>query len=145
MKVGVLATMIFGALIGYPIASLAGLAPDADGDGVPNVIDKCMTDSRNVAMSCDTDTDGYGNVCDGDFNQNGVTNSVDFAMYFAPALTSVGFAASRGVDMNCNGTVNAVDFGMNFVPDLGTGYTGSDPPSQPGPSGLPCAGSIGCI
>ena len=40
MKVGVLATMIFGALIGYPIASLAGLAPDLDTDGIPDVLDK---------------------------------------------------------------------------------------------------------
>jgi hypothetical protein len=71
MKVGVLATMIFGALIGYPIASFAGLAPDADGDGIPDVLDKCSTDSRNVSISCDTDQDGYGNICDGDFNQNG--------------------------------------------------------------------------
>ena len=48
MKVGVLATMIFGALIGFPIASFAGLAPDADGDGIPDVLDKCTIDSRNA-------------------------------------------------------------------------------------------------
>jgi len=35
MKVGVLATMVFSALVAYPIASFAGLAPDADGDGIP--------------------------------------------------------------------------------------------------------------
>src|SRR3989442_11244743 len=75
MKVGVLATMILGALIGYPIASLAGLAPDADGDGIPDVLDKCVNDSRNASLTCDRDQDGYGNVCDGDFNKSNTATS----------------------------------------------------------------------
>src|SRR4030095_1486558 len=37
MKVGVRATMVFASLIAYPIASFAGLAPDADNDGIPDV------------------------------------------------------------------------------------------------------------
>src|SRR5215510_9334235 len=71
MKVGVLATTMFALLIGFPIASFAGLAPDADGDGIPDVLDKCSIDSRNATApaTCDTDSDGYGNVCDGNFNQ----------------------------------------------------------------------------
>jgi thrombospondin type 3 repeat protein len=137
MKVGVLATMIFGALIGYPIASLAGLAPDADSDGVPDVLDKCMLDARNVGQaSCDTDQDGYGNVCDGDFNNNGTTNTQDFTMYFAPQLKS-SIPDSRGTDMNCNGTVNTQDFTMYFAPKLKSGTGG-------GPSGLACAGTVPC-
>jgi len=141
MKVGVLATIIFGALIGFPIASLAGLAPDLDSDGIPDVLDKCMNDSRNVATPCDSDRDGYGNVCDGDFQNNGTTNNVDFTMYFAPALTNNATQLhwSRGVDMNCSGTVNNVDFTMHFAPDLG-----GVPPGRPGPSGLPCAGLVPC-
>jgi len=139
MKVGVLATMIFGALIGYPIASLAGLAPDADSDGVPDVLDKCMLDSRNVGQAaCDTDQDGYGNVCDGDFNNNGTVNSQDFSMWFAPALVLPGTPTSRGTDMNCNGTVNSQDFSMFFAPKLVGGNQGA------GPSGLACAGSVPC-
>ena len=56
MKVGVLATMVFAISIGYPIASFAGLAPDADGDGIPDVLDKCTLDSRNSVApgTCDT-------------------------------------------------------------------------------------------
>jgi hypothetical protein len=136
MKVGVLATMIFGALIGYPIASFAGLAPDADSDGIPDVLDKCSQDSRNAALTCDTDQDGYGNVCDADFNQSGTTNSTDFSMFFVPSLNS-GVPSSRGTDMNCSGTVNSTDFSMFFVPKLNTS-------APPGPSGLACAGSIPC-
>src|SRR5213593_1420756 len=76
MKVGVLATMVFAMSIGFPIASFAGLAPDADGDGIPDVLDKCTIDSRNATppATCDTDSDGYGNPCDGDFNQDGSVN-----------------------------------------------------------------------
>jgi len=136
MKVGVLATMIFGALIGYPIASFAGLAPDFDGDGIPDVLDKCMNDPRNAANTCDTDQDGYGNVCDGDFNQTGTTTSIpDFSMFFLPALTTG--PTSRGTDMNCSGSVTSIpDFSMFFIPNLNL--------AKPGPSGLPCAGVIPC-
>jgi hypothetical protein len=142
MKVGVLATMIFGALIALPSASFAGLAPDADNDGIPDVLDKCMNDSRNVAASCDTDLDGYGNVCDADLNNNGTTNSIDYGMYFAPSLGSQ-IPNSRGSDMNCNGTVNSIDYGMYFAPKLNATPPGS-PGNAPGPSGLSCAGQVPC-
>src|SRR5712664_3496529 len=115
MKVGVLATMVFSALVAYPIASFAGLAPDADGDGIPDVLDKCTLDSRNVAASCDTDQDGYGNPCDADFDQTGAVNATDFGMYFIPAF-KFGAPPTRGQDMDCTGAVNATDFGMFFIP-----------------------------
>ena len=136
MKVGVLATMIFGALISFPIASFAGLAPDADSDGVPDVLDKCMNDSRNATLTCDTDTDGYGNVCDGDFNQSNTVTAADYSMFFVPAL-SKGVQTGRGEDMNCSaGSVTAADYSMFFVPQLSMG--------APGASGLSCAGTAGC-
>jgi hypothetical protein len=42
-----------------------GAGPDSDGDDVPDSLDKCSLDSRNVTSPCDTDGDGYGNPCDG--------------------------------------------------------------------------------
>jgi len=132
MKVGVLATIIFGALIGFPIASLAGLAPDFDTDGIPDVLDKCRADSRNLAAPCDTDQDGYGNVCDGDFNQSNTTTSADYSMFFVPATD-----LARGLDMNCSGGApTAADYTMFFIPNSTLG--------SPGPSGLACAGTIPC-
>jgi len=141
MKVGVLATMFFGALVAYPIASFAGLAPDADGDGIPDVLDKCMLDSRNVAFSCDTDQDGYGNPCDGDFDQNFTVNAIDFTNFFVPAFKSTK-DKGQGEDMDCNGTVNAIDFTSFFVPQFKGVFNGGTP--KPGPSGLACAGTIPC-
>jgi hypothetical protein len=135
MKVGVLATIILGALIGYPIASFAGLAPDADSDGIPDVLDKCVNDSRNASLTCDRDQDGYGSVCDGDFNQGGTTVAADYSMFFVPDLAT-GMDSGRGTDMNCSGGVTAADYSMFFVPQLNSG--------KPGVSGLACAGTIPC-
>jgi len=135
MKVGVLATMILGALIGYPIASSAGLAPDVDTDGIPDVLDKCVNDPRNASLTCDRDQDGYGNVCDGDFNQSNTVVAADYGMFFVPDLSG-GVDTGRGTDMNCSGTVTAADYGMFFVPQLSGG--------KPGLSGLTCAGTIPC-
>jgi hypothetical protein len=117
------------------VTTQLGIADDADCDGIPDVLDKCMLDSRNVAMPCDTDQDGYGNVCDGDFNQSGFVNSVDFGHFFVPSLQTSNPSA-RGTDMNCSGSVTSTDFGMFFVPQFHQG--------SPGPSGLACAGTIPC-
>jgi len=140
MKVGVLATMVFATLIGYPIASFAGLAPDADGDGIPDVLDKCTLDSRNATApaTCDSDVDGYGNPCDADYDQNGGVNATDFSTYFVPAFK--GGSSARGQDMDCNGTTNSADFSSYFVPK----FKGALGGSVPGPSGLSCAGTPGC-
>jgi hypothetical protein len=139
MKVGVLATMVFATLIGYPVASFAGLAPDSDSDGIPDVLDKCTLDSRNAAASCDTDVDGYGNPCDGDFDQNFSINSADFSTYFVPAFK--GGSSARGQDMDCNGSVISSDFSGYFVPK----FKGALGGAVPGPSGLSCAGTAGCM
>ena len=145
MKVGVLATMVFAISIGFPIASFAGLAPDGDGDGIPDVLDKCSIDSRNsvAPATCDTDVDGYGNVCDGDFDQSMTIVSSDFSMYFVPRFKSGNDAVpppALGTDMDCSGTVVSSDFSMYFVPKF-KGLLGG---AIPGPSGLSCAGTPGC-
>ena len=89
MKVGVLATMIFGALIGFPIASFAGLAPDADGDGVPDVLDNCSAVANAGTLDCDTDQDGYGNRCDCDLNQSAAATAADLNWLWKAAFKRV--------------------------------------------------------
>jgi hypothetical protein len=143
MKVGVLATMVFAISIGYPIASFAGLAPDADGDGIPDVLDKCTLDSRNATApaTCDHDTDGYGNVCDADFDQIGLVSSGDFTNFFVPAFKGSDPSPwPQGMDMDCNGLVTSADFSSFFVPK----FKGALGGAIPGPSGLSCAGTPGC-
>ena len=107
MKVGVLATMAFAVLIGYPIASFAGLAPDDDNDGIPNVLDKCTLDSRNATApaTCDSDGDGYGNTCDADFNQSYSVTSADFGQFFNPKFKgALGGARPGPSGLSCAGT-----------------------------------------
>jgi hypothetical protein len=108
---------------------------DTDADGIPDVLDKCVLDSRNAAATCDTDQDGYGNVCDGDFNQSQVVNTIDAT----PATILPPYPITptpNGNDMDCSGVVNADDYTMFFVPNFVAG--------GPGPSGLCCAGTPPC-
>lgn len=136
MKIGVLATMIFSLALGFPLASMGGLAPDNDGDGIPDVLDNCSTLANSGTQSCDTDIDGYGNACDGDFDQNNATNANDFTIFVAD-FQPPGTDSGVGTDMNCNGSVEGNDFTL-FSNDFA-------PPGEPGPSGLSCAGEAGCM
>jgi hypothetical protein len=129
------------ALLIYPVASFAGPCPDTDGDGIPDVCDLCMLDSRNaIAPYLDTDGDGYGNSCDGDFNQSGVTNTLDQATILSvippPLGTGNGAPTPDGTDMDGNGLVNFIDYEL-FLKNFKLG--------APGPSGLSCAGTPGCV
>ena len=120
----------------------AGIACDCgDGDGIPDVLDKCTLDSRNVASPCDSDSDGYGNPCDADFDQTYTVNSNDFVMVFLPRFKTGVDVSPVGADMDCNGTVNSLDFTKFFVPK----FKGALGGAMPGPSGLACAGQAGCM
>jgi hypothetical protein len=135
---------IVALAVALPGASLAASPGDADGDGVPDAIDKCTLDSRNAAPSanCDTDGDGYGNVCDPDFDQNFAVNANDYTRYFVPSFKSH-VPASTGTDMDCDGKVTKKDDEAFFVPKFkGDAKLGG---AVPGPSGLPCAGTPGCM
>jgi hypothetical protein len=131
MKVGVLAIMMVMLL---PFAAAAGPAVDSDSDGTVDVLDFCSADpSAPAPCGFDTDTDGYGNACDGDYNQDGVVNAGDAGPLIADLAS--GIDSGVGTDMNCDGVVNAGD----VAPFLSQSSQG-----VPGPSGLPCAGTVPC-
>ena len=128
--------------LAFASASRAGVAADADGDGIPDVLDKCTLDSRNsvAPMTCDSDCDGYGNVCDTDFDQSYGAGVSDFTMFFVPRFKTGVDTGNVGADMDCSGAVNPSDFSMFFVPRFKGQFGGP----LPGPSGLACAGQPGC-
>jgi hypothetical protein len=78
---------------------------DADGDGVPDDVDNCLgvfnPDQR------DTDGDGFGNRCDADFNNDGVVNFADLAIFRARFATS-----NADADLNGDGIVNFADLAI---------------------------------
>lgn len=101
---------------------------DTDADGRPNYEDNCKLVANNTGASaqCDSDGDGFGNRCDGDYNNNGVTNSQDYVLFRQQlGQPSVGPTYNKA-DLNCNAAVNSQDYVL-FRSLLG---------KVPGPSGL---------
>lgn len=133
MKTGVLTAMIFALMVGFPIASMAGLAPDADSDGVPDVLDNCDLVPNAGAANCDSDQDGYGNMCDADLDQTNVVNVKDLGVW--RAQNALGAGGNLIADMDCTGVINVKDLGrwrsINADPSLFS-------------SGLSCAGTVVC-
>jgi hypothetical protein len=72
-------------------------------------------------LQVDTDGDGYGNSCDADFNNDGVSNTLDI-----PLFTSAFLAGDLLVDFNEDGIVNTLD-----IPDFVRLFF-----NAPGPSAL---------
>jgi hypothetical protein len=129
MKISVLATMVAILLIGFPIASFAGIVPDSDNDGVLDPFDNCVALANAAPLDCDSDDDGYGNLCDGDFDNNYLVGGSDFALFSADF--SFPETPGFGTDMDCSGLVGGPDFGLfSGVFSL-----------VPGPSGKACAGT----
>jgi hypothetical protein len=58
-------------------------AADADGDGVVNAADNCMTDANDD--QADLDNDGIGDVCDDDTDGDGISNANEAARGTDPA------------------------------------------------------------
>jgi len=101
---------------------------DADGDGAGDVCDNCSLVANGPAIpdaggniQRDTDEDGFGNLCDGDFNQNGYTDSADFSK-LKSLLGQLGYPEQ---DLNGNGLVDSADFSI-FMPMI---------TQPPGPAG----------
>jgi hypothetical protein len=135
MKTGVLTAMIFALMVGFPIAAMAGLAPDTDGDGVPDVLDNCSTVPNAAPFDCDTDSDGFGNACTSDFEPDNDTDITDFLSGLYPARQAMG--PSR-YDGDCDNDTDITDFLNMFYPRFQAMAPGNVP------SGLSCAGTVAC-
>ena len=83
MKLGGL-SMTLGAaaalallIVGASLSTTAGSNPDADNDGVVDLVDNCLGKSNPVNVhgwQDDCDHDGFGDACDGDLNNDGHVN-----------------------------------------------------------------------
>jgi len=100
--------------------------PDADADGVLDVVDNC-TEVANGPVGgggnqVDDDGDGIGNACDCDFDDDGVCTLRDFARFVDP-LVAGSDAEAIGADMDGDGDVDLNDFSL-FLPGLVAGAPG---------------------
>jgi hypothetical protein len=112
---GMLLTLLFATS-----ASAQSQLPDKDGDGIPDVLDNCVTVANPDQK--DSDGDGIGDACDGDINKDGKVNALDVAL-MKQFFGKVGTAA----DLNGDGRVNVLDLSL-----LRNRFG-----KTPGPSGLP--------
>ncbi|NRA09017.1 MAG: thrombospondin type 3 repeat-containing protein [Myxococcales bacterium] len=115
---------------------------DTDGDSVGDACDNCVGVPNAGILGCDSDLDGYGNLCDGDFNNDLITDGLDFsplwlADFMAGSPTNNAAGNPQGTNMNCDSVVDGVDFAIPFfLTQFASGI--------PGPSGLSCAGTVPC-
>ena len=109
------------------ISFSATVAPDSDGDGRADGLDNCRMVTN--ANQYDADHDGYGNICDADLNNSGLVTSSDYTI-----LRNALNTANAIADLNGSGLVTSTDYTI-LRNRLNT---------VPGPSGLPCAGTVPC-
>lgn len=87
------------------LASSNLLAEDTDLDTIADSIDNCVTVANTDQR--DTDGDGIGNICDGDLDNSGFVNSIDFSMFKQRLLSR-----DPDADLDGNGIVNSIDFSL---------------------------------
>ena len=111
---------------------------DADSDRRPDACDNCLAVSNgplDLDDQIDTDADGYGNACDADYNQDGNTTTLDFAVFLS---AFAGQTPNPDTDHNGDGATTTLDFPLYLH-----AFTGVVP--AVGPSGYACAGvSVPC-
>ena len=93
---------------------------DTDGDGIPDVLDNCVTVPNRDQK--DSDNDGVGDACDADINKDGKVNAIDLSLL----RQNYGKPGPVG-DLDGDGKVNARDLAL-----LRSRFG-----KVPGPSGLP--------
>ena len=115
---------------GLSMGSFAGSVADADGDGIPDTYDNCITlpngpTGGTCSTNNDSDTDGYGNICDGDLNNDGAPGFDDLT----EILNNIGNgAAPAEYDLNCDGAPGFDDLTYvlnNIGVGMGTGTSTS--------------------
>lgn len=149
MKFG-MATMMAVLLVGgFSLSAQAGPAADGDSDGTPDVIDFCSANAAAPApCGLDTDNDGYGNFCDGDLDNSGVVDGVDFnnpggpVDSFLECFTSGTDPNGIGCDIDCSGVIDGVDF--NAPGGIADSFLEFFTSGLIGPSGYACAGTVPC-
>ncbi|HVP28466.1 MAG TPA: thrombospondin type 3 repeat-containing protein [Myxococcota bacterium] len=108
-KFAILASIVVGLCVMIPkgVAQLA----DADGDGVRDSADNCVTTAN--ANQRDSDGDGIGDACDPDYDNDGAVGISDFNLLrsqFGKTANDPGF--NPALDADGNGAIGLSDFNV---------------------------------
>jgi hypothetical protein len=98
----------FAALLALISSVDAQSLPDADADGVPDLIDNCTVQKNPEQI--DDDIDGFGNRCDADLDESGVVTINDFNLFrtcFLEAANNQAFNLS--CDFDGSRTITGLD------------------------------------
>ncbi len=87
--------------------------PDADGDGVPDVLDNCPSQANVDQL--DTNGDGHGNPCDPDLDDNGRIDFADLSRW-----RSAYGGTDMNADLNGDGRIDGNDLPLFRARFLGT-------------------------
>ena len=114
---------------------------DQDLDGVGDECDNCVEVPNGPLLGTghcnaqeDANSDGYGNPCDTDVDDDGATSSADLGQVL---IASRIVSTDPVLDFDCDGGVSSSDLGRALIDSRAV--------ARPGPSGLPCAGTLGCV
>lgn len=111
---------------------------DGESDGRGDVCDNCQKTKNGPSapdaggfIQRDTNLDGYGNMCDPDYNNDGIVDNADLAIFNAALLSPT---YTPDVDADGDNAIGRSDYRI-----LKRHFGGG-----PGPSGLSCAGTVPC-
>jgi len=136
-------------LVLVSLDSPAGVLCDCgDNDGIVDALDNCSivvngpvlpatgctNQQDGLTSENPNEPDGYGTVCDTDFNNNGATDSSDLGQML---IAAINVSTHVDKDLNCNGAADSADLGVTLTDSINI--------QPPGPSGLPCAGTVPCL
>ena len=106
---------------------------DFDADGIDDSCDNCLGVLN--PFQWDANGDGYGAACDADWSNTGGVGAVDFSMLLGAFGSTVGGPLwMPQIDSDLNGVTGIGEFSL-LLTSFGL---------APGPSGLPCAGTVPC-
>ncbi len=102
---------------------------DEDADGIPDLVDNCVTvpNPGQVDVDAGTDDDSglagfqrYGDACDVDLDGDGVVGVADFFSVFRPCLGGGPVGVCAAADVDGDGVIGAADWFGRIRPALGS-------------------------
>ncbi len=95
---------------GYVVEGGFFAPPDTDTDSIRDFMDNCSLDPNPTQY--DSDGDGYGNFCDGDFDNSGAVNFLDYSFITSAIFAMPGDALwNADADLDGNNVINFLDVG----------------------------------